>query len=129
MHVKRHEVQKDGVAAGPTTPRTGRDTVSRSPPTPLDLAPSQRAHLACDDDTLAETRQPVVAGQLTVRWERQDVRLIMWLSGSLDKATATLIDRELDARAIGVACLVVDLTGLEFIDSPGLAWIHRSAGC
>jgi hypothetical protein len=55
----------------------------------------------------------------------------MWLGGTLDRATATLVDREIDARAIGLMRLIVDLTGLEFIDSPGrdaLMRIHwRSA--
>jgi len=55
-----------------------------------------------------------------VRWQREDGTLIMWLAGSLDEATVTLIDCELDSRAIGLMHLVVDLTGLEFIDSPGL---------
>jgi anti-anti-sigma regulatory factor len=59
-------------------------------------------------------------GQLAIRWERQDVTSIMWLSGWLDQATVTLLDHELDGRAIGLMGLVVDLTGLEYIDSPGL---------
>jgi anti-anti-sigma factor len=66
------------------------------------------------------TRQPIVAGQLAVRWEHLDGMLLMWLSGELDQATVTLLDRELDAQAIGMMHLVVDLTGLEFIDSAGL---------
>jgi ABC-type transporter Mla MlaB component len=45
---------------------------------------------------------------------------IMWLSGALDQATVTLLDHELDRRAIGMMHLVVDLTGLEVIDSAGL---------
>lgn len=68
---------------------------------------------------VAETRQPLVEGQLTVRWERRHATWIMWLSGTLDRATATLVDREIDARAIGLLRLIVDLTGLEFINSPG----------
>lgn len=61
-----------------------------------------------------------MAGELAVRWDRQDDMLIMWLSGALDQATVTLLDRELDGRAVGMMRLVVDLTGPEFIDSPGL---------
>ena len=49
----------------------------------------------------------------------------MWLSGALDRATATLLDRELDARPTGTMRLIVDLTGLEFIDSPGLDALVR----
>ena len=51
----------------------------------------------------------------------------MWLSGTLDQATVTLLDREPDGRAIGLMGLVVDLTALDVIDSPGLdalAGIH-----
>jgi anti-anti-sigma factor len=71
------------------------------------------------------TLQPLAAGQLAVRWERRRVTLIMWLSGTLDRATVTLLDREVDARAIGTMRLVVDLTGLEFIDSAGLDALAR----
>jgi anti-anti-sigma factor len=70
--------------------------------------------------TAAPARQPRVPGQLAIRWERQDVTLIVWLSGWLDQATVTLLDHELDGRAIGLMGLVVDLTGLEYVDSPGL---------
>jgi anti-anti-sigma factor len=44
----------------------------------------------------------------------------MWLSGALDQATVALLDRELDARATGAMRLIIDLTALHFIDSPGL---------
>ena len=71
-------------------------------------------------ETTAPRCPPVVAGQLTVRWERQDATLVMWLSGALDQATVTLLDRELDEQAIGLMGLVVDLTDLVFIDSTGL---------
>jgi anti-anti-sigma regulatory factor len=77
---------------------------------------------------VTETRLPLVEGQLTVRWERRHATWIMWLSGTLDQATVTLLDRELDARAIGLMRLIVDLTGLEFIDAPGrdaLVRLHR----
>jgi anti-anti-sigma factor len=72
------------------------------------------------DQAFAETRRPRVPGQLMIRWERQDVVWIMWLSGCLDHATVTLLDHEVDGRAVGSVGLVVDVTGLEFIDSPGL---------
>jgi anti-anti-sigma factor len=122
MDVENQELPKDGSAAGLIAGRSDQDTLSGSPPTSLELARAQRerGYLTHEEDGLTEGHQPGVPGELAVRWERQDVTLIMWLSGSLDQATVTLIDRELDARAIGMMCLVVDLTGLEFIDSPGL---------
>jgi anti-anti-sigma factor len=121
MDVENQGLRKDGGAVGPPAGREDRDTLSGLPPTSLELARAQRrrGYPAYGDDGVTEGHQ-VVPGELAVRWERQDVTLIMWLSGWLDEATVTLIDRELDARAIGMMCLVVDLTGLEFIDSPGL---------
>jgi anti-sigma B factor antagonist len=74
---------------------------------------------------VARRGQPVVLGQLTARWERQDGMPVMWLSGALDQATVTLLDHELDGRAIGLLGLVVDLTGLTFIDSAGLDALVR----
>jgi anti-anti-sigma factor len=122
MHVENQGPHNDGGAVGPAARGSDRNTLSDSPSTSLELgrAQSDRGYLTCADDVAAESHQPLVPEQLTVRWEPQDDRGIMWLSGSLDEATATLLDREMDARAIGMTCLVVDLTGLEFIDSPGL---------
>jgi anti-anti-sigma factor len=122
MDAKHHRVPVDESAAGDAMPRGVRNTLSR--PSRLPLEPERprpnREHPTSEDDTVAGRRQPVVAGQLSVRWEHQDGVLIMWLSGELDQATVTLLDRELDTQAIGMMQLVVDLTELEFIDSPGL---------
>jgi len=130
MHEERQGSEIDDSAVPDTAPRRGTDPVSRSAPASLELARSRpdRGDPTNPDDTVEEARQPVVEGQLTVRWERRHATWIMWLSGTLDRATATLLDRELDARAIGLMRLVIDLTGLEFIDSPGrdaLVRIHR----
>jgi anti-anti-sigma factor len=122
MHLKHPRLPIDAAAAGRATPRSARDPLSRPPPTSLKppwTQPDLR-QLSSGGDSVAGRRQPVVAGALAVRWERQDDKLIMWLSGALDQATVTLLDHELDGRAIGMMRLVVDLTGLEFIDSPGL---------
>jgi anti-anti-sigma factor len=121
MDAKHRGLRGGGGAVVDATPRSGRDT-PRSPPRSLALARAQRERgpLTCGGEPLAESGEPLVPGQLTVRWERQNVTLIMWLSGTLDRATATLLDHELDGRAIGLLRLVVDLTGLEFVDSPGL---------
>jgi anti-anti-sigma factor len=121
MDVENQGLRGGDSAASPAAGRIDRDTLSGPPPTSLELARArhERGRLTNGDDTEPES-QTAVPGELTVRWERRDLVLIMWLSGSLDEATVTLIDRELDARAIGVMSLVVDLTELEFIDSPGL---------
>lgn len=60
------------------------------------------------------------AGALIVRSERRADVVILWLSGALDGATSALLNRELDAQAGRTMRLVLDLTGLEFIDSSGL---------
>jgi anti-anti-sigma regulatory factor len=130
MHEERQGSGIDDSAVPHTAPGRGLDAVSRSARAALELARSRpdRGDLTNQDDTMTETRQPLVEGQLTVRWERRHATSIMWLSGTLDRATATLLDHELDARAIGLMRLIIDLTGLEFIDSPGrdaLVRIHR----
>jgi anti-anti-sigma factor len=122
MHRNPPGLPIDARAAGRATPRSGRDTLSRPPPTSLEPRWTQpdRGHLTSGGDTVAGRHQPIVAGQLAVRWDRQDDMLIMWLTGALDQATVSLLDRELDGQAVGMMRLVVDLTALEFIDSPGL---------
>jgi anti-anti-sigma factor len=119
MHGKHQGLQRDGSALRNAALQ---DALSRLLPPPVKLARAQpnREPETYGHGAAAERRQPVVAGQLAVRWERQDAMSIMWLSGALDRATVTLLDREIDGRAIGLLGLVVDLTGLHFIDSSGL---------
>jgi anti-anti-sigma factor len=97
---------------------------------PLTLVARQPALgcLARVEAVVGHGRRPVAARQLVVGWERRGEAQIMWLSGRLDRATETTLDSELEARATSPACLVIDLTGLEFIDQLGLdtlARIHR----
>jgi anti-anti-sigma factor len=127
MHLKHKRVQADGSAVGDAVPRGSRHAAARSSRAPLELARLQpdRGYLTSAEGAVAEGRQQVAAGQLVVRWERRRAALIIWLAGVLDEATATLLDRELDARAIDAMRLVVDLTGLESIDSSGLDSLVR----
>jgi anti-anti-sigma factor len=127
MSVKDRGLRVKASALGHGAVCAGRETVSRSPPSPLAVARPQagRAHLIGEGDTAAAKRQPVATEELAVRWERRQVTLIMWLSGALDRAAAVLLERELDARAVGTMPLVIDLTGLEFIDSAGLDALVR----
>ena len=121
MHAKHRELQREGSAGRYAAPLKGRDTMSGSPRPPLELVQARPGRVqVTNNDDAAKTRPPVVAGQLTVRWERQDVTLVMWLTGALDQATVTLLDREFDERTIGLMGLVVDLTDLAFIDTRGL---------
>jgi len=78
------------------------------------------------DEPLHE-RQPLRAaevidlGELTVRTERQGDVLVVALSGELDRATADGVDIELEhAEAGDAASIVLDLSGLTFMDSTGV---------
>lgn len=60
-------------------------------------------------------------GELTVRSERAGDVLVIALSGELDLATADGVDAELEsAEASDVASIVLDLSGLTFMDSTGV---------
>jgi anti-anti-sigma factor len=61
-------------------------------------------------------------GELRCRRVWDGDGLVLWLSGELDRSTCALLERELHAAQPDRPMLtVVDLTGLEFIDSHGLA--------
>jgi anti-anti-sigma factor len=130
MQRRHRRVQADGSADVDEVPRGNSDTARRLMQVPL--APARLnpdcGHLRSVEAAVADGDQLVAARQLVVRWERGRSALIIWLGGALDRATATMLDRELDARALGRKRLVVDLTGLQFIDSSGLyalVRIHR----
>jgi hypothetical protein len=99
-----------------------RDTASRSARVSRALARprSDQGSRRSGAAAFGDTRQPVAAGQLVVRWGRRRTTVITWLSGALDRATAPVVDCEIDAHPAGAKRLIVDLTGLEFIDSSGL---------
>ena len=65
-------------------------------------------------------------GAFAVRTERRADVLVLWLSGDLDRATSALLDREFDAQADHGTHVVVDLTGLDLIDSSGLETLVRA---
>jgi anti-anti-sigma factor len=90
----------------------------------------QEKHTAVTADAsrravVREPGKPAVGG-LAVRRERRADMLVLWLSGTLDRATSGLLDREFDAQAGRVTRLVIDLTGLEFMDSCGLDTLVRA---
>jgi anti-sigma B factor antagonist len=67
-------------------------------------------------------------GLLTIRSEAQNAHLVM-LHGELDGANAKSLEDELiRIEATSVSRIVLDLGGLEFIDSTGLAVIVRAHG-
>src|SRR5437016_2442656 len=60
-------------------------------------------------------------GQLLIESRIEDDRLILSLRGELDLTSVPLFERELrDAEATNPALLVIDLSGLDFMDSTGL---------
>ena len=132
MHLTHKGLRVDGSAVGRVAPPRKRDAARRSKRAALELArlPDDRTTLTSGGRAFDARRRPVAAGQLVVRWERRPGALIIWLSGTLDRATTTLLDHELDhkldVRAGGAKRLIVDLTGLEFIDTPGLDGLMRT---
>ncbi len=69
---------------------------------------------------MSTTERPIPA-QLVIDSERRGSTRFLTLHGELDLASAALLDRGLlDAELAGETRIVVDLGGLEFMDSTGL---------
>jgi anti-anti-sigma factor len=129
MHRKHERVEIDGSEVGHAVRRGNRDAAPRAPLELARLEPD-RGYVTSGEDAVSDGRQRIAPGELVVRWERWPDALILWLSGALDRATATLLHHELDPPAVRPMRRVVDLTGLESIDSNGmdtLVRIHRRA--
>lgn len=81
---------------------------------------------ADDEDSHDELSAP---GDLTIRAAREDSALLLALYGELDLATAQLLKRKLAmVSSMRPAHVVVDLSGLQFLDSSGLhalITVHR----
>jgi anti-anti-sigma factor len=128
MHLTHKHVHADGDAPW----ARDRDTASRSTRRSRALARplSDQESRTSGAAVVGDRRQPVAPAQLVVRWGRRRTTVITWLSGALDQATATMLDREIATHPTGTMRLIVDLTELEFIDSFGLETlegIHRTA--
>ncbi len=68
-----------------------------------------------------DEREEVSLGELVIRTKREQEVWVLALHGQLDLASAPALQQQLDAaRAVGVRRVVVDLSGLEFLDSTGL---------
>jgi anti-anti-sigma factor len=127
MHLTHKRVQADRSVGSDAIWRGNRDRKPRSTRAPLALARLQpgRGRFRTIKPTVGDRRQPVAGSQLVVAWGGRGEALIVWLSGTLDRITGMVLDRELDPRAIGTTPLVIDLTGLEFIDSGGVHTLAR----
>lgn len=84
--------------------------------------------------TPSRAERACVAGQLSIRSERRGTKHVIALSGELDLAHADTVEAELQAvEATDADEIVLDLAGLDFIDSTGLCLIltadARSKAC
>jgi ABC-type transporter Mla MlaB component len=113
-----------GGRAAPWGNRGGESHTSRVPLARARVQPD-RGRLTSGASAAVNGSHRSVAGELVVRWERRPDTLILWLSGTLDRATASLLDREFNAGAIAATRLFVDLTGLEFTDPRGMDSLVR----
>lgn len=69
----------------------------------------------------SQREQPPSFGELTVRADRDGGVVTIRLAGELDIATAARVEAELEQAEAGDArSIVVDLSGLTFMDSTGL---------
>jgi stage II sporulation protein AA (anti-sigma F factor antagonist) len=76
------------------------------------------------DDLLDEVPQP---GGLVVRAQREADGLVLSLYGELDLSTSSLLERKLGMAEAGESeRLVIDLSGLQFLDSTGLHTLVRA---
>ncbi len=117
------------------------DRPALQPPAAQDRASSSAArraaiclYLAAGTDESAIRRSRLAgaleAGQLTVRSQRHGTTHTVEVFGELDAATAQRVDDELQSVAASDAQLIVlDLSGLTFMDSSGVHLIARAHEC
>ena len=69
----------------------------------------------------------VAPSELMITSRRDADALVLSLSGELDLSSSPVLEKELDAMAVdGSARVVIDLGGLEFMDSSGLQMLLRA---
>jgi anti-sigma B factor antagonist len=81
-------------------------------------------------DRPSRTSQPSI-GRLSINARRQDERHILFLKGEIDVASAPILEATMDELCAGGAEeIVLDLSGIEFVDSSGLgAILHGKTLC
>lgn len=133
MSYSRRQPDPDDSRPSPPAPWSTRDWPPRTAPPPLRPVRSAKPdrRFAPRTERLPDAAQrQLAAAEFAVRWERRAESSILWLSGTLDRATRTLLDHQIDPRAMHSRHLIVDLTGITFIDSAGLdalLYIHERA--
>lgn len=71
--------------------------------------------------------EPTAVAQLRIEREHTATAVVLALHGELDLASTPLLERQmLEAQSDGSDRLVIDLSGLEFIDSSGLHALLRA---
>jgi anti-anti-sigma regulatory factor len=122
MYLEHKHVTGDGSEAGSAVPPGSRNAARCSSRARLELArlqPPARGYPTGGEGAAAGGREPRALAALAVRRERRAGTLILWLSGTLSRTTSRLLDREITIPGVRPMRLVVDLTGLAFIDSAG----------
>lgn len=76
----------------------------------------------------AGARVEPVPGSLDVRRADHPLGVVLTLGGELDLATVPLLQEQLDRAVRGRGTVVIDLSGLRFIDSSGLRVLVRAEG-
>lgn len=70
----------------------------------------------------------VFSGPLGVRTSREDGTCTVAIRGELDLANVLIVERQLETALADSTCttLIIDMRGLEFIDSTGIALLIRT---
>jgi anti-sigma B factor antagonist len=93
---------------------------------PRCLARRQHAVVLVPVSDRPSTYSRLRAGRLRIEARSREDRLVLVLSGELDISSAPLLEEELTDACQGESKdVVIDLTGVEFIDSIGLSAILR----
>jgi anti-anti-sigma factor len=77
-------------------------------------------------DRQAGTRVEPIPGSLNVRRVDHRLVVVLTLRGELDLATVPLLEQQVDRVPRGRGVVVIDLSGLRFIDSSGLQVLVRA---
>jgi anti-anti-sigma factor len=73
-----------------------------------------------------ENMREISNGTLAVQVAQSGARCVLCLRGELDLANAGTAETELEAVMAGGTAVVIDMRGLEFIDSTGIAMLVRA---
>jgi anti-sigma B factor antagonist len=82
--------------------------------------------VATDLELQAGIRAEATPARLDVRRVDHPLGIVLTLAGELDLATAPVLQERLDATLQGGAVVVIDLSGLSFIDSSGLGMLVQA---